>query len=75
MTTSTDPCPEAGDPTGLSWRRSSFCTASSCVEVADDGAHVWLRDSKQPHQAPLRFTRLEWDHFVAGVRNGDFDAA
>ncbi len=75
MTTIPEPSPEAGDPAGLSWRRSSFCATANCAEVADDGTHVWLRDTKQPCQAPLRFTRLEWDHFVAGVRNGDFDAA
>ncbi len=53
-------------------------TASSgdqgCVEIAhlDDG-RVALRDSKNPHKPAHIFTRHEWDCFLHGAKNGEFD--
>lgn len=32
-----------------------------------------VRDSKNPNQAALIFTAEEWNAFVAGVRDGQFD--
>jgi hypothetical protein len=71
------------------WQRSGYCTASSCVEVqyrkatasgasscvevGTDGDQVLVRDSKNPGQAPLRFTADEWRAFVAGVKADEFD--
>jgi hypothetical protein len=55
------------------FRRSSFCAAGACVEVAalpDDG--IALRDSKDDSSPVLRFTLEEWDAFVAGVLDGQF---
>ena len=40
----------------LQWRRSSRCSSSTCVEVAQVGDMILLRDSKNPAVAPLRFT-------------------
>lgn len=59
----------------LVWRKARCCEASSCVEVAFDGDHVLVRDSKDPDSPVLRFTRDEWTAFVAGVKDGDFDIA
>lgn len=36
------------------------------------GQEIALRDSKDPQGPVLRFTRQEWDAFVAGVGAGDF---
>ncbi|MDR0343239.1 MAG: DUF397 domain-containing protein [Nocardiopsaceae bacterium] len=49
-------------------------TNQGCVEIAhlDDG-RVALRDSKHPGTAPFVFTRHEWDCFLDGARNGEFD--
>jgi hypothetical protein len=58
---------------GLRWRKARPCNSSSCVEVANDGDQVLLRDSKNPQIAPMVFTRDEWTAFTAGVREGDFD--
>lgn len=60
----------------LKYRRSTFCTAGTCVEVAVlavDG-DVVVRDAKsQSDEAPvLRFTKDEWDAFIAGVQAGEF---
>ncbi|GAA0954331.1 hypothetical protein GCM10009560_78190 [Nonomuraea longicatena] len=59
------------------WRKSRFCNGNSaCVEFARlaDG-NVALRDSKQQDGPVLVFTPEEWTAFVAGVRDGEFDAS
>jgi predicted secreted Zn-dependent protease len=55
------------------WRRSSYCSHGACVEVALDGDLVLVRDSKESRPRALRFTREEWQSFVAGVKDGRFD--
>ena len=60
------------DPT---WVKSSFSFANGdCVEVASmpDG-QIGVRDSKDTAGPVLRFTSSEWQAFVAGARNGEFD--
>lgn len=57
----------------LVWRRSRYCEASQCVEVASSTEHVWLRNSSDPDGRVLHFTRDEWRTFVTGVQDGDFD--
>jgi hypothetical protein len=58
------------------WRTSSRTNgAGNCVEVAflDDGL-VGLRDTKDKGQGPvLVFTPAEWDAFIGGVMDGEFD--
>lgn len=54
------------------WRRSTRCGNATCVEVAKVDDQYLIRDSKNPDTAPLAFTKLEWDAFVAGVRGDDF---
>jgi uncharacterized protein DUF397 len=57
------------------WMKSSLSAHNgNCVEVAglaDDIIRV--RDSKNPRGGVLNFTQAEWDAFVGGVRNGEFD--
>jgi hypothetical protein len=56
------------------WRKSTRSGTNGCVEVALDAAGVAVRDSKQQGNGPvLLFTAREWDAFLAGVRNGEFD--
>jgi hypothetical protein len=58
-----------------SWIKSSLSYGNgNCVEVAglaDDV--VMVRDSKNVKGPILGFTPAEWDAFVGGVRNGEFD--
>jgi hypothetical protein len=59
----------------LNWRKSSFSGGGNCIEVADlpDGSRG-VRDSKDNESGPvLRFTSAEWQAFVAGVKDGQFD--
>ncbi|MEU7825875.1 DUF397 domain-containing protein [Catellatospora sp. NPDC049133] len=56
----------------VDWRKSQRCGDQACVEVAQLGQDVILRDSKDREGPVLRFTRAEWDAFVEGVEAGDF---
>jgi hypothetical protein len=65
------------DPARLKWRKStrSDGNGGSCVEVADltDGGAA-VRDTKDKGSGPiLCFTAAEWDAFLGGVKDGEFD--
>jgi predicted secreted Zn-dependent protease len=62
---------QTGQP--LTWRRSSRCDTGQCVEVAGSGSAVLMRDSKHPDGPVLVFSAEEWNAFVAGVRQGEYD--
>lgn len=59
--------------TQVEFRKSSFCDASACLEVAINGDLVLVRLSQDPDGPLLRFSRTEWDTFVDGAKAGDFD--
>lgn len=64
------------DLTGAVWHKStrSGGNGGDCVEVARNlPGIVAIRDTKDPGGAALVFTHAEWDAFLAGVRDGDFD--
>lgn len=45
----------------------------ACVEVGPCDCGIKVRDSKDQTGPVLTFTHAEWDAFVAGVRDGEFD--
>ena len=57
------------------WRKStrSGPFTDNCVEVAFVGDTIAVRDSKQPSGPVLLFTPAEWDAFVDGAKDGEFD--
>ncbi len=57
----------------LEWFKSSLSAAGNCVEAAPlpDGGMA-VRNSREPHRM-IRFTAGEWDAFVGGAKNGEFD--
>jgi hypothetical protein len=58
----------------LTWRKSTRSGAAGhCVEIAETPAAILVRDSKDVSGPVLRFDTAGWRHFVAGVRDGDFD--
>jgi hypothetical protein len=62
------------DPAKVGWRKSSRSGLNGCVEVAfPDGDRVTVRDSKNKRGLVLEFVSTEWDAFVKGVRDGQFD--
>ena len=59
------------------WRKSTRSSGGNdnCVEVLDlaDGSRA-IRDSKDKGRGPcLVFTPGEWDAFMGGVRDGEFE--
>jgi hypothetical protein len=63
------------DDTTQVWIKSSLSYGNGqCVEVAGlSGDVIMVRDSKNNGGPVLGFTQGEWDAFVGGVRNGEFD--
>jgi Domain of unknown function (DUF397) len=55
------------------WRTSRRSNGGQCVEVAVAEPFVLVRDSKARSEAVLKFTFAEWEAFVGGVRDGEFD--
>ena len=60
---------------GQHWVKSSLSFSNSnCVEVANlPGSQIGVRHSKDAQGPVLRFTPDEWQAFLGGVRNGEFD--
>lgn len=60
--------------TGAAWRKSSRSGAlGNCVEVAQVGDDIAVRNSRFPSGPALVYTRAEIAAFVAGAKDGEFD--
>jgi Domain of unknown function (DUF397) len=56
------------------WRKSTHSSGNGqCVEVAFLDQTVAMRDSKNKSGPVLLFTPGEWDAFVGGVLDGEFE--
>ena len=63
------------DLSGAQWMKStrSGPDSDNCVEVAFVGEAIAVRDSRNPAGPALIFTTAEWDAFVGGAKDGEFD--
>jgi hypothetical protein len=63
------------DLAGAVWQKSSRSGpfTDNCVEVAFVGGIIAVRDSKNAGGPALVFTPSEWDAFVDGAKDGEFD--
>jgi len=61
---------------GPYWVKSSLSFSNgNCVEVANlPDLTIGLRNSREPEGPVLRFTSDEWNAFLGGARNGEFDS-
>jgi hypothetical protein len=66
----------SADACRASWRKSSFSNLNgNCVEVRRlSHDRIAVRDTKDNGTGPvLIFTKAEWDAFMAGAKDGQFD--
>ena len=64
---------EAERPAQPAWRKTSFCVSGECVEIAQRGDLIILRDSTQPHSTMLHYDVGRWRDFVRNIKAGTFD--
>lgn len=61
-------------PTQLVWTKALRSYGiGECVELADSGDAVLMRDSKDPDGPQLRFTRREIAAFIDAAGRGEFN--
>jgi hypothetical protein len=54
--------------------RKSGTNGGSCVEARRHNGMIEVRDTKDQGRGPvLRFTCAEWDAFLHGAKNAEFD--
>lgn len=59
------------DLSTTTWRKSSFSEAGNCVEVADRGDLVLVRDTKlSARSAVLKFSPPQWREFIGALNEG-----
>lgn len=63
---------------GIRWKVSSRSTGNGgqCVEagpLADGSGRIAVRHSHHPEGSLIVYTRAEWDAFLAGAKDGEFD--
>ncbi|MFB4310614.1 DUF397 domain-containing protein [Actinomadura sp. GTD37] len=63
------------DLSSSKWRKSTYSDSSggNCVEVAEGGSVVAVRDSKDPDGPRLAFGRAAFSMFADDVRAGRYD--
>jgi hypothetical protein len=66
---------EKSDLTNAVWRRSTRGDddTTACVEVAILDTGYAVRNSTDPDGPVLFFTPAEWEAFVGGAKDGEFD--
>ncbi|MGW4425039.1 DUF397 domain-containing protein [Streptosporangium sp. NPDC004631] len=67
-----------GELVGVAWRISTRSEngGGSCVEAgpfADGSGRVAVRHSHRPGGEVIVYTRAEWEAFIGGVKDGEFD--
>ena len=60
-----------GEP---AWHVGKQCDGGSCVEIGILGKFVLIRSSAVGDGSYVTLSRSEWQVFVAGVKDGDFDS-
>jgi hypothetical protein len=63
---------------GIRWHVSSRSAnnGGQCVEagpLADGSGRIAVRHSHHPEGSMIVYTRAEWDAFLAGAKDGEFD--
>jgi hypothetical protein len=65
----------ASERESLAWLKAHSSGANGqCVEIAWAVGNIAIRDSKDPDGPILVYTTSEFQAFLDGARNGEFDA-
>lgn len=56
------------------WRAGKRCDGGACVEIGIQGGSVLIRSSADPDGPYVTLSRNEWQVFLAGAKDGDFDS-
>jgi hypothetical protein len=65
---------EGGGPVDEpTWHKASQCDSGQCIEIGALGGLVLVRSSADPECPRIALSHDEWQEFVAGVKDGDFD--
>ena len=59
-------------PSGV-WRKSTASGGTNCAEVCVTSESVLVRNSQSPDGPVLKFSLAEWEAFLIGVCDGEFD--
>ncbi|MFP3966370.1 DUF397 domain-containing protein [Actinomadura fulvescens] len=62
-----------GSPGGVVWRKSTYTREGHCVEVADLGLVIGVRDSKAPGRPRLELDRAELRALAGRIKAGELD--
>ncbi|MFC4901598.1 DUF397 domain-containing protein [Streptosporangium amethystogenes subsp. fukuiense] len=70
--------PSSAELTSVAWHISTKSEngGGSCVEagpLADGSGRVAVRHSRRPGGEVIVYTRAEWEAFIGGVKDGEFD--
>jgi hypothetical protein len=55
------------------WRTASKSAGGNCVQIARRNDVIMVGDSKNPGGPILSYTLAEWDAFLDGAKQGEFD--
>ena len=61
------------DLSRAAWRKATRSGTNGCVEVGYVDGQIAVRDSKDRQGPVLRFTAHEWEAFLGGARDGEFE--
>jgi hypothetical protein len=61
------------DLSGATWRKATRSGGNGCVEVGLVDGQIAVRDSKDREGPVLLFTANEWEAFLGGARDGEFE--
>jgi Domain of unknown function (DUF397) len=61
------------DMSSAAWRKAARSGVNGCVEVGLVDDQIAVRDSKDREGPVLIFTANEWEAFLGGARDGEFE--
>ena len=72
--TDSKPNPSEFDLTDVQWKVSSYSGGGgNCVRIAAKDGYILLGDSNNPERPPHVFTLTEWEAFLLGAQDGEFN--